>query len=866
MLSMPRRIARKYVSPAVVRRVRALTGTGSAPHGDGTPSRAAGADSGVSEPEPLIAALREGRSLTAGLVAEIRDRVTAGDLVGATAMAASLRREDSTRAVGDLCFGIVSFHRGYSELAWQAFSTTPAELWSRFAASEYVRAGIDQDLDTLLARVKGLLDAPPSHMNVKRWMDILEPVFGAGAMDLAEDIFTTLDVAMARQPKVNEKLTVRRDWMRRWIDRSPDSPTAPQPEADVSFAIMDYDHPGRSRASANIGDHVQTLASLGHLVRHQDLSFRGPQDLLDLVTQLRTRVRPERRRSTHSASVQVMTVDRDASTYHHVPEGTWALAFGWYMHALFGVRYGFPFHKNLQPIFVSFHCNKRGLLTPEAIAYLRAHGPIGCRDWTTVDILLSVDVPAFFSGCLTTTVNTVFPDLVGEFPASAPVAYVDSPGDAPAGAREYEHSSDSVRFRSFTGNMFEAVDLLETYRREHSAIVTSRLHCYLPMRSMGAKVDFRPKNRSDIRFAGLIDITDEEFDTIRTGINDRLEKVFDAILGGGSKDDVYALWRDLCADDVAHARARLAASPAPSEHPTDLGEEIRRASASSRSAGPKASTDALDVVVRVDEPRPQALNVLVESLVSRSSRPLHVWLLDSTETGIDLVEVARRAPESAVTVIPTGALGADLRGLGPGARKRSRSGLDTLMLPDLLPDVDRAVVLPLAALVEGDLAELAALDLDGHSLAAPHVAGDSDASGFAVIHNAGTRLSTRTTVATELRRRAHARHAFDFTAFDTDVLVLDLQRLRNDALVSQSVELVEEFGLTPREVLHFHVGPARAVLPTAWHVVPTRNHVDQPALLHWLDQARPWTRDYAPSQERWFDRRAQMRQRLAQAS
>ena len=232
------------------------------------------------------------------------------------------------------------------------------------------------------------------------------------------------------------------------------------------------------------------------------------------------------------------------------------------MHALFGVRYGFPFHKNLQPIFVSFHCNKRGLLTPEAIEYLRAHGPIGCRDWTTVDILLSVDVPAFFSGCMTTTVNTVFPDLVGAFPASAPIAYVDSPGDAPPGAVTYKHSSDAVRFRSFTGNMFEAVDLLETYRRDHSALVTSRLHCYLPMRSIGAKVDFRPKNRSDIRFAGLIDITDDQFDAIRTGINDRLEKVFAAIMGGGSPEEVYGLWSELCAHDVEVAGARRAAAPA----------------------------------------------------------------------------------------------------------------------------------------------------------------------------------------------------------------------------------------------------------------------------------------------------------------
>ena len=74
--------------------------------------------------------------------------------------------------------------------------------------------------------------------------------------------------------------------------------------------------------------------------------------------------------------------------YKEIPPDTWMLAFGWFMHAIFELRYGFPFHRNLRPIFVSFHCNKRDLLTPEATDYLRACGPIGCRDWTTVDILL----------------------------------------------------------------------------------------------------------------------------------------------------------------------------------------------------------------------------------------------------------------------------------------------------------------------------------------------------------------------------------------------------------------------------------------------------------------------------------------------
>ena len=106
----------------------------------------------------------------------------------------------------------------------------------------------------------------------------------------------------------------------------------------------------------------------------------------------------------------LMGVNRDFSQRDPVPPGTWMLAFGWHMHSLFDVGYDFPYHPNVVPVFVSFHLNRAALLTPEAIEYLRRHGPIGCRDWGTVDILLSEGIDAFFTGCLTSTVNAVFPD------------------------------------------------------------------------------------------------------------------------------------------------------------------------------------------------------------------------------------------------------------------------------------------------------------------------------------------------------------------------------------------------------------------------------------------------------------------------
>ena len=148
-----------------------------------------------------------------------------------------------------------------------------------------------------------------------------------------------------------------------------------------------------------------------------------------LLERLAARTRPELALEAVDADLDVLTIHRDASMYQTIPEGTWTLCFGWFMHPLFRMRYGFPLHDALRPLFVSFHCNKRDLLTDDAIAYLRRYGPVGCRDWTTVYLLLSAGVPAFFSGCLTTTVSTTFPPLDERPSDDAPVGYVDVADD-----------------------------------------------------------------------------------------------------------------------------------------------------------------------------------------------------------------------------------------------------------------------------------------------------------------------------------------------------------------------------------------------------------------------------------------------------
>jgi hypothetical protein len=346
-------------------------------------------------------------------------------------------------------------------------------------------------------------------------------------------------------------------------------------------------------------------------------------------------------------------------------------------------------------------------------------------------------------------------------------------------------------------------------------------------------VDFRPANRSDVRFDGLIDITDSEFDRIRDGLLADLEQVFGAILAGRSEEDVYALWRELTAEQVAAAerRHRLEARFAPAA----VEDRVATSVARSVAHGPEPADDAVHCVLVLGKGAFLNASVLIASLREHASRPLHLWALPRPGAERMEARLAERFPDLGFTWVPA-----------RGPRRRLR-----LLLPDLLPQAERVIVLPLPSVATGDIAELADLDLGGHGVAAPRRPGVSDISGFGVIHDAALRLGDRTRAASALRRTAHARHAFDFDAFTGDVLVLDLDRLRRDGFSAQAIPLAQEFGLDDVEALHYLCGPDRATVPERWAVVPTRTPERGPGLLYWADGVRPWQQVLTPERDEW---------------
>ena len=155
------------------------------------------------------------------------------------------------------------------------------EQWAREAPREHVRAGLARAPAETLARDPRARRRRPARRagrelvrDPRRGLRLRRP----GARARRSSPSSTAASATAR------RCALERDSLRAWVAADADSPTAPSPAGGRrTLAVMDYGHPGVHRASANIGDHIQSIAALGHLVRHRGVRLHGEAPLVELL-------------------------------------------------------------------------------------------------------------------------------------------------------------------------------------------------------------------------------------------------------------------------------------------------------------------------------------------------------------------------------------------------------------------------------------------------------------------------------------------------------------------------------------------------------------------------------------------------------
>lgn len=326
---------------------------------------------------------------------------------------------------------------------------------------------------------------------------------------------------------------------------------------EVAFGVMGYLTPDNSQTSRNVGDWVQTMSLMSHLIRRPDVELNGAEGLVDVFTKAKAVIPEENYINGPAAQARLVEFNRDATLYDPLPTNTWAFVFGWFMKRIYGAGEQFPLHPNINPVFVSFHISHPRFLTAAAVEYLKEHGPVGCRDWHTVRLLTDRGIPAYFSGCVTTTIGSLFPAL--EPNPSNPIAYVDvePPKDLQNVVR-LKNLDDRLRKLPLADSLTQAYDRINAYRNDYSEVVTGRLHAFLPAESCGVTVRWEPSDPNDRRFDGLIGASAPPREEIRTRISEIIRVVLDGILAGASPEEVQRIHSAEVESDLEIAATRLA--------------------------------------------------------------------------------------------------------------------------------------------------------------------------------------------------------------------------------------------------------------------------------------------------------------------
>jgi hypothetical protein len=248
---------------------------------------------------------------------------------------------------------------------------------------------------------------------------------------------------------------------------------------------------------------------------------------------------------------------------------------GWFTEA----PQNWPPNPNLQPLFVAFHLqpSKADILlsSQDNVDYLKTHGPIGCRDFKTVDLLKAAGVDSYFSFCLTTTldINYRTEENSGEILLVDPLYSFDVSHLFKMSIKEvfkkislrrlkklndyFKPKPDLTRFipetviqQGVAINHYvdknQGVDelyniakgLLKRYARA-KVVVTSRIHCALPCLALRTPVLFvldglEDESQHMSRFRGILN----HINILTFEPKEKLDKLFGASMNVYHPDDI----------------------------------------------------------------------------------------------------------------------------------------------------------------------------------------------------------------------------------------------------------------------------------------------------------------------------------------
>ncbi|WP_372755443.1 polysaccharide pyruvyl transferase family protein [Labilibaculum sp.] len=213
---------------------------------------------------------------------------------------------------------------------------------------------------------------------------------------------------------------------------------------------------------------------------------------------------------------------------------------GWFLHD----PKQWPPSEKITPFFTSLHITPpayNSFLSESSIAYMKKFEPIGCRDLVTLNLLKNKGVEAFFSGCLTLTLNkedfhsgkkhdVILNDILFNWKVSfllkseaswfrkllfLPFYLLRSlyrkylilkiiPKDI---RKRSENATNELKsYQQSDVQKFQIAEEMLEKIANSNLVITSRIHVALPCLAFGTPVVFINNNLNGERFKGIVDL------------------------------------------------------------------------------------------------------------------------------------------------------------------------------------------------------------------------------------------------------------------------------------------------------------------------------------------------------------------------
>ncbi|MEY4349685.1 MAG: hypothetical protein RL719_982 [Actinomycetota bacterium] len=798
---------------------------------------------GPKEISPQLARRLElGEPLDTALINHVREAYKKVQRINTRAMLQRIYDSESTRVAGALAFGVFLACDNLPEAAFGYFKEAGMKLSAQKAPYEFFDAWIKADPKKALRELDSLMNDESVSSDYK--IELTRAAIKHKHTAKIRQWVASIDAdAAAKKKREAAKADELAWWVKMLADDGSDVKDIP---GAINFAVMDYDMLDKEHTSSNRGDYVQTLAAISHLLRFQNIEFVGGSKLASYLKTLQPRIQKHRQLTGAPVKVQPIELNRDFASGKSYPKNTWLISNGWFMHRAYKGEIDFPYPENVNPIMISFHIQDAGIMNEEIAAQLKKLGPIGCRDWTTVYRLRDYGVPAFFSGCVTTTVGQVLPKAWGA--GKMPLLAVVEAGRKWLKAKWlfipkwfYIQIGDYVKDFTLVEGIEDARGMLAKYAK-FGHVLTKRLHCYLPARSMGQKVTFVPGKRSDVRFEGLLDLNEADFNKIRTGIENKLEIIIGEILAGKSREDVMKKWREIVADDVAFAEQYCTNLAPLGESAIDLKDVYKKFKSHVVKLGNnKRGARAVNVAFACDQNLANELAIVIASVQKNTKRELNVHLLSRGLKDDYYQKLHKLFPKINFSFY-------DFDEIQYGSKVNlmkhiTVSTFDRLFLPMVLTDLDKVLYLDVDILVRGDVGQLYDTRLGNKRFAGKRSRMDGWANLVDVITRVSLLLPPQQ--AWNLRRRAHATGDLTADTYNAGILLMNLKRMREESFIEKNLYLVEELRLNDQDVMNFYAGGEAIAIDDDWNYVPTQDYSTDPKIVHWAGPSKPWKAAYA---------------------